>query len=109
MATQSSILAWRIPMDREAWQARVHRVAESRTLLKRLSTHALGKPHMLAYSLLIAPYPISQQVLLICSLELLLDSLFSCHSHCHHWSVSPCDISFDHFTLLTVIRIFFLE
>ena len=23
MATHSSILAWRIPMDREAWQARV--------------------------------------------------------------------------------------
>ena len=24
MITHSSILAWRIPMDREAWQARVH-------------------------------------------------------------------------------------
>ena len=29
MATHSSILAWRIPMDREAWQAIVHRVAKS--------------------------------------------------------------------------------
>ena len=29
MATQSSILAWRIPMDRGAGQATVHRVAES--------------------------------------------------------------------------------
>ena len=28
MATHSSILAWRITMDREAWQAMVHRVAE---------------------------------------------------------------------------------
>ena len=27
MATHSSILAWRIPMDRGAWQATVHRVA----------------------------------------------------------------------------------
>ena len=27
-------------MDRGAWQARVHRVAKSRTLLKRLSKHA---------------------------------------------------------------------
>ena len=27
MATHCSILAWRIPMDRGAWQATVHRVA----------------------------------------------------------------------------------
>ena len=31
MATHSSILAWRIPMARGAWQATVHRVAKSRT------------------------------------------------------------------------------
>ena len=31
MATHSSILAWRIPMDREAWQATVHGVAKSLT------------------------------------------------------------------------------
>ena len=35
MATHSSILDWRIPMDRGAWQATVHEVAKSRT---RLST-----------------------------------------------------------------------
>ena len=29
MATHSSILAWRIPMDRGTWQATVHGVAES--------------------------------------------------------------------------------
>ena len=29
MAPQSSILAWRIPMDRGAWQATIHWVAES--------------------------------------------------------------------------------
>ena len=29
MAIHSSILAWRIPMDRGAWQATVHRVTES--------------------------------------------------------------------------------
>ena len=33
MATHSSILAWRIPMDREAWQTIVHGVAKSQTQL----------------------------------------------------------------------------
>ena len=31
MATLSSILAWRIPMDRGAWWATVHRVTKSQT------------------------------------------------------------------------------
>ena len=31
MATHSSIFVWRIPMDRGAWQATVHGVAESQT------------------------------------------------------------------------------
>ena len=39
MAAHSRILAWRIPMDRGAWQAIVHGVAKSQTRLKRLSTH----------------------------------------------------------------------
>ena len=39
MATHSSILAWRIPMDRGAWRAIVHRVAQSQTQLKQLSTY----------------------------------------------------------------------
>ena len=29
MATHSSILAWRIPMDRRAWWATVHKVTKS--------------------------------------------------------------------------------
>ena len=33
MATHSSILAWRIPMDREAWWATVHEVTKSQTPL----------------------------------------------------------------------------
>ena len=31
MATHSNILAWRIPMDREVWQATIHRITKSRT------------------------------------------------------------------------------
>ena len=38
--TQSSILAWRIPMDRGAWRATVHGVSKNRTWRKQLSTHA---------------------------------------------------------------------
>ena len=33
MATHSSALAWRIPMDKGAWRAAVHRVTKSRTQL----------------------------------------------------------------------------
>ena len=41
MATHSSILAWRIPMDRRAWQGIVHRVAKSWTQLNNLAhTHS---------------------------------------------------------------------
>ena len=33
IATHSSILAWKIPVDRGAWRATVHEVAKSRTQL----------------------------------------------------------------------------
>ena len=33
MASHSNILAWRIPIDRGAWQATVHGVAKSQTRL----------------------------------------------------------------------------
>ena len=39
MATHSSIFAWKIPMDRGAWQATVHGVAKSQT---QLSNKACG-------------------------------------------------------------------
>ena len=39
MAPHSSILVWRIPMDRGAWWATVHGVTKSRTRLKQLSKH----------------------------------------------------------------------
>ena len=39
IATHSSILAWRIPMDREAWKPTAHRVIKSQTQLKQLNIH----------------------------------------------------------------------
>ena len=44
MATHSSVLPWRIPMDRETWRATVHRVAKSQTWLKRLNMRAHTHP-----------------------------------------------------------------
>ena len=44
-ATHSSILAWRLPIERGAWWATVHRVAQSWTRLKRFSTHACTSLH----------------------------------------------------------------
>ena len=38
MATDSSILAWRSPMDRGAWWATVHKVAKSWTQLSATNT-----------------------------------------------------------------------
>ena len=39
MATHSSILAWRIPMDRGAWRATVHGVEKSWTQLSNEAQH----------------------------------------------------------------------
>ena len=39
LGTHSSILAWRIPMDRGAWQATIHGVTEESDTTELLSTH----------------------------------------------------------------------
>ena len=44
MVTHFSILAWRIPIDRGAWQATVPSVAESQTPLS-ISTNVFGLPN----------------------------------------------------------------
>ena len=41
MASHSSILAWRIPMDRGAWWATVQTVTQNQTQLKRLNIHTI--------------------------------------------------------------------
>ena len=42
MATHSSILAWRIPMDTGAWWAAVHGVAKSQTQLSDFTSYGTG-------------------------------------------------------------------
>ena len=39
MAIHFSVLAWRIPMDRGAWQATVHVVTKSQTQLRDYAWH----------------------------------------------------------------------
>ena len=53
MATHSSILAWRIPIDRGAWQAAVHRVEQSQTRLKPLSSSSNISKYIHLYTYLI--------------------------------------------------------
>ena len=43
VATHSSILAWRIPMDRGAWWATVHGIAKSQTQLSNSTYGTLYK------------------------------------------------------------------
>ena len=43
MATHSGILAWRIPMDRGAWQTAVHGLAKKRTERVTIAQHNVGR------------------------------------------------------------------
>ena len=49
MVTHSSLLAWRVPMDRGNGQATVHSVTKSQTQLKRFSMHISVTPILLIY------------------------------------------------------------
>ena len=48
MATHSTILAWRIPMDRGAWQAAVHGARKSQIRLSTAQQRAVGPPELLS-------------------------------------------------------------
>ena len=52
MATHSSILAWKNPMDRGAWRAIVHGVAKSQTRLSA-NTHTHTHTRVCVYSIII--------------------------------------------------------
>ena len=80
-ATHSSILAWRIPMDRGARWATVHRVAKGRTRLKRLTTHVRVLVGGLSSSL---PRPLTE--LLECPPDMQLASNFDLASEAIHWT-----------------------
>ena len=70
MATHSSILAQRIPMDRGAWQATVHGVAKSWT--ERVSTSAI-----LNYSKSHVEATIIEQMVVVVAILLLIAIFFS--------------------------------
>ena len=50
MATRSSILAWRIPIDRGAWRAIVHGVAKELDMTERLSTLPIATNNIMWFS-----------------------------------------------------------
>ena len=49
MATHSSILAWRLPMDRVAWRVTVHGVAESDMTEVTYNAHTVSYSEVYAY------------------------------------------------------------
>ena len=60
MASHSSILTWRIPMDRGAWRATIHSVAKSQTWLNdwaHLQYTGISRRGDSAYSLFILALP----------------------------------------------------
>ena len=61
MATHSSIFAWIVSMDREAWWATVHGIAKSQTGLKRLSSSSStilsSLPGVLPWWNFVLPFP----------------------------------------------------
>ena len=81
MATHSSILAWRIPKDREAWQATVHGVTNSLAKNK-----LLGQPNTILCEF--------QMTIKVIQLHIYL-FLFKFFFHLHYYKILsrvPCTI-----------------
>ena len=76
MATHSSILAWRIPMDRGAWQATVHRIAEQECPVLSLYHRMLQYFHLISSCKQTSATTIWMRLWKIFQLDVLLFSLF---------------------------------
>ena len=74
MATHSSTLAWRIPMDRGAWRAVVYEVAEL-DLTERLSTESKAQKKKKRKKESKAQYPLYGYTTVYSSTQLLKDIL----------------------------------
>ena len=64
MAAQSSVLAWRIPMNRGAWRATVHRVTKSQTWLSDYVQPSTDLTQVRRLSVVISL--VSLQILCVC-------------------------------------------
>ena len=64
MAVQSSVLAWRIPMNRGAWRATVHRVTKSQTRLSDYVQPSTDLTQVRRLSVVISL--VSLQILCVC-------------------------------------------
>ena len=63
METHSTILAWRIPMDRGAWQATVHGGRKESDMTEQLSTEKYENPILLTEGRLCTSYRILAEFL----------------------------------------------
>ena len=86
VATHSSILAWRIPMDRGTWRATVHGVAKSQT---QLSNSAYTFPNIGFPSDSVVKNLPAVQETLVQSLgrEDPLEKELTTHSHIFAWEI----------------------
>ena len=86
MVTHSSIPAWRIPVDRGAWQATVHGVTES-DMTEQLSLYCMTHIHKVQWLVVIvlSTYNVTCSVL----------SAFSSLSSVCHLSLSACSHTLD--------------
>ena len=80
MAIHSNIVAWRIPMDRGAWQTTVHGVAKSRTWLSDWAQYSLSpvlQDHFTVLEHILLHFPCSEKVFAVFLLAVETKATFS--------------------------------